>query len=307
MCPGRSNPMRPLLAALALVAMAAAPALAAGTTALEFLKLGVGARAAGMGEAFVSVADDASASYWNPAGVSGRSGQEVLFNHVEWFQDIRLENASYVWGNETQGIGISATVLHVGNLEERDASGTYLGDFRFFDNAIGLSYSRQIVPSIRVGVTGKFLREQIDRESAQTSALDAGVLVEIPATGFTLGASLANVGGGLKFIDQTDDLPTSFTVGGSYRVPGVLPYVGGSTLAMDVRKTRDADTSVRFGAEVGIAGIARYRVGYTTGIDGQDFGTGFGVNFERYRLDYAFVPSSFDLGDTHRFSLSLDF
>jgi hypothetical protein len=74
-----------------------------------------------------------------------------------------------------------------------------------------------------------------------------------------------------------------------------------------VRKPRDADTSVRMGAEFGIAGIAQYRIGWMDGIEGQDFGTGFGIRFEQYRLDYAFVPSSFELGDTHRFSLALGF
>lgn len=298
------------LACLAVVAGSAfvpAAARAAGTTALEFLKLGVGARAAGMGDAFVAVSDDASATYWNPAGVAGEPGSDLLLNHTEWFQDVRMENASFAWRGEGQGLGIAVTVLHVGNLEERDATGAYLGEFRFFDNAFAVTYAREILPSLRVGATGKYLREEIDRESATTTALDAGVLLDVPNTGLTLGAAVSNVGGGLKYIQQTDDLPTTLAVGGAYHLPGFLPYMGGATLALDVRKPKDADTSVRFGAEVGIAGMAHYRIGWAGGLDGQDVGTGFGVNFDHYRIDYAFVPSSFELGDTHRFSFNLGF
>jgi hypothetical protein len=51
----------------------------------EFLRLGAGARPLGMGGAFVALADDASAVYWNPAGLAGLSDREVLLMHSEQF------------------------------------------------------------------------------------------------------------------------------------------------------------------------------------------------------------------------------
>jgi hypothetical protein len=288
-------------------ALLASPAGAAGTTALEFLKLGIGARAAGMGDAFVSLADDASAAYWNPAGLCGLRGREFLFNHLEWFQDIRLENVTGAWGDETQGLGLSATLLHVGGLEERDSEGNYLGEFRFFDCALAASYAREIAPSLSAGVTGKFLMEQIDRERAQTVAADLGVLMEVPGSGLRLGAALTNLGPGLKFIQESEDLPLTISTGASYQVPELLPWLGGMTLAADLRRPRGAETSLCLGWEVGVAGIAHYRLGYSSGLDGHDIGSGFGLGFGHYRLDYAFVPSDFSLGDTHRFSLSLSY
>lgn len=299
----------PGAAAAAVVLAGGIHAPAAGTegTALEFLKIGIGARAAGMGDAFVSLADDASASYWNPAGIAGREGRQVLFTHSEWFEDVRLENASLAWGNDDQGLGLAATMLHVGGLEERDETGTFLGEFRFFDYSFGLSYARTVAPGLRLGGTGKLLMEQIDRERASTMAADVGALFQVPGTALQLGGALTNAGGGLKFDTVSEDLPMTVAVGASYQLPGLLPWMGGMTFAADLRKPRGADSSLKLGWEMGLGGVARYRLGYSSGMDSQDIGTGFGLDVANYHVDYAFVPSSFDLGDTHRFSLAWDF
>ncbi len=62
-----------------------------GTTAAQFLKIGVGARAVGMGGAQVGVTGDISSIYWNPAALSRMNiNSELMFNHVKWLADINL-------------------------------------------------------------------------------------------------------------------------------------------------------------------------------------------------------------------------
>ena len=105
---------RPFVAALAATLLLAVPAGAA-KFAGAFMEDGGGARALGMGGAFTAVADDPSAAFWNPAGLSGRVGRELLLMHSDRFGDLVYRDyASYVqpvsWsllGGEDAGFGLS--------------------------------------------------------------------------------------------------------------------------------------------------------------------------------------------------------
>ena len=64
-----------------------------GTTAAQFLKIGVGARAVGMGSAFAATADDITSIYWNPAGLAANLSNEAMFNHTNWIADVGVDLA----------------------------------------------------------------------------------------------------------------------------------------------------------------------------------------------------------------------
>jgi hypothetical protein len=91
----------------------------AGTAAAQFLKIGVGARSAAMGEAFAAVANDGSALFWNPAGLMQSDKNEALFSHLEWLVDVQHEFFGYVhhFGKQ-QAIGISFVALHTAEMQE---------------------------------------------------------------------------------------------------------------------------------------------------------------------------------------------
>src|SRR3989339_683754 len=117
----------------------------AGTTTGEFLRIGAGARPAGMGEAFASVADDVYSLYWNPAGLSKVTQKQALLAHTFWYEDVSHEYASYVHPlSDNKGTaGISVTYLsttyekRAGDTEEPDSNAS-IGDL-----AVGLSYGRK--------------------------------------------------------------------------------------------------------------------------------------------------------------------
>src|SRR5687768_8826049 len=89
----RRRPIGPFVIALALGLLAGRAA--AEPVGLLSLDLPVGPRATGMGSAFVSVADDPTAMYWNPAGLTRLGAPEkhfdILFQHNEWLSDMRQE------------------------------------------------------------------------------------------------------------------------------------------------------------------------------------------------------------------------
>ena len=62
-----------------------------GTSAAQFLKIGVGPRAEAMGQAYIAIANDAEALFYNPAGISQFEKNEVFFSNTQWVVDIQLE------------------------------------------------------------------------------------------------------------------------------------------------------------------------------------------------------------------------
>nr|HPI03422.1 UPF0164 family protein [Candidatus Goldiibacteriota bacterium] len=74
-----------------IIIPAAAFALGGGTSNADFLKIGVGARSSGMGEAFAAVADDANAAFWNPAGIAQADKWSFTLMHLMWFAGSNYE------------------------------------------------------------------------------------------------------------------------------------------------------------------------------------------------------------------------
>ncbi|MFH1283405.1 MAG: PorV/PorQ family protein [bacterium] len=280
----------------------------AGTSAAQFLKLGAGARATGMGEAYGAVADDASALYWNPAGMAQLDNIEVSLMHAEWVEDI-----SYEWGSVAVPaggagvIGLGVQYLSYGDMKELDTNGIEQGDFSPTDMAVNLGYGLKLTDSIFLGINAKYISCQI-KEKASTTAADVGLIKKFMDKKFSLGVAFQNIGGKMKFESEEDDLPLNFKIGSAYKINKSL------LLALDVNAPKDNETAVGLGAEYiqnisndfSVAG----RVGYNSrtkdveGLNGLSLGVG--GNIFGYMVDYSYVPLG-DIGDTHRISLGISF
>jgi len=280
----------------------AAHAAEPGETGLAFLKIGVGARAAGMGEAYVAVAQDPTATYWNPAGIANALGDEVHATHNEWISDVRYEYLAAVHGMKGHALGAHVALLHMGELEGRDTSGNFTGGFRAYDMSAGVTYARRVARPIEIGVTAKVLYEKIEEENATGFAGDVGVRYRTPVRGLTAAAALSNAGPEMKFVEDTFLLPVAFRIGAAYRTRAVLQ---GLVLASDVRIPNDSSAKGHFGLELLPHELFALRTGYKAGYDEESYSVGFGVQYREYQIDYAFAPfsSESELGDVHRFSV----
>lgn len=288
--------------AMLLATGPAAHAADPGETGLAFLKIGVGARAAAMGDAYVAVAQDPTATYWNPAGIANTPGDEIHASHNEWISDVRYEYLAAVHGMKGHAIGAHVGLLHMGELEGRDTSGNFTGGFRAYDLSAGVTYARRIARPIEVGVTAKVLYEKIDTQRATGFAGDLGVRYRTPIRGLTAATTLTNVGSEMKFIDDTFLLPVQFRIGAAYRTRALLK---GLILASDVRVPNDSSAKGHFGMELLPHDLFALRAGYKAGYDEESYSVGFGVLYHEYQIDYAFAPfsSESDLGDVHRMSI----
>jgi long-subunit fatty acid transport protein len=235
-----------LLAALTSLMLPLFSGLHAQTsTAVPFLMIAPGARASAMGESGVALADDAGATFWNPAGLAFQKGQELTLSHSNWlpqFQqsDLFYEYANYKVHMPSIGgtLGAAFTFLNLGEFERRDEANNYLGTFKSFELAVTASYGTRIDEDLAVGLGLRLIHSSLSQVKvaqeqgsgvATTVAGDLGLLYRpskfmLPFTDvdlgnhFGLGLSVSNIGPSVTYIDeqQSDPLPTTLRLGVSF-------------------------------------------------------------------------------------------
>jgi hypothetical protein len=248
------------LAAGAIVLLPAGTASAqnvskSGTTAGEFLQIGIGARATALGGAFVAAADDATALYWNPAGLSHLQQGEAIAAHSEWLADV---NFDYLGVSIPAGglgtFGVSLTMLNVPEMlvrteDRQEGTGE---TFDAADMAIGLSLGRAVTDRFSVGVTAKFVQQRIWHSTATGFAVDLGTQFRTDFFGgLTIGAALYNFGTDMRlngrdlrtFVDpdprqlgNNDRVPVNYELD-SWSLP-LNFQIGVSTLPINTRMHR---------------------------------------------------------------------
>ena len=298
-----------IAAALASSGLTANINQSAGTTSGEFLRIGAGARPAGMGEAYAAMASDVYSLYWNPAGLAQVRSSEILMAHTMWYLDVSHEYVAYVrpLGGNKGAVGVSVTYLMTtfekrnGDTEAADSSGN-VGDM-----AVGVSYGRTLIGGIGGGITAKYISSKLDTYNASAMAFDVGFKKALPFWNekITAGLAISNLGGSLKYIANPVAIGTIADLGlASKNVYKNL------SLALDVRTVLNgnSDPSFNAGGEYVFKCTDQItlspRFGFMTG--GSRLTAGFGFSWEGYQLDYAFSPHA-DLGTSNRISLSAKF
>ena len=284
-----------------------------GSSGLSFLRIGIGARPAGMGEAFVGVSGDISSIYYNPAGLADLKNSEITFMHNQFFQDISLEHFSLALKWKKNTLGFLFTLSQVSNLELREGpTSEPLGYFDAHDLAIGISLARKERENLSLGATLKLLYERIYSSSTTGYSIDGGFLFQINQN-WNFGFAISDLGQQMGYEEENFSLPTQYKLGVSYS-KNIKEINGNLMSTLDFVKMDD-NLKVRTGVEYNYKEICalrlgyqfNYRIGYKFGYNERGISLGFGVNYKIYSLDYAFVPYSSDLGNSHRFSLNLKF
>ncbi|MBA7519184.1 hypothetical protein ES705_11259 [subsurface metagenome] len=186
-----------------------------GTSSAQFLKISIG-RGAAMGEAFVALSDDASATFWNPSGLGTLTNREITFQHNEWIADIRHEYLSAVFPLGTFGtLGMSITALTMGKMEilTVDDPNTTLredtGTGRYFnaaDLALGISFGRMFTDRLAAGFGIKAVQQMIMDMSASGLAVDFGIIYNTGFKGLKIAAAMSNFGGDIRFAGRQLDI-----------------------------------------------------------------------------------------------------
>jgi len=226
-----------LLTTLALGLSFASRSYAVSEAAVLSLLISPGARAAGMGEAFVAVADDATATYWNPAGLAFQTGHEITLMHSNWLpslvSDMFYDFLAYRQNVDALSgvVGASITYFNMGEQTQTDETGpTPIGTFSSWEMAVALSYATKLSPNLGLGVNARYIHSALAPIGAgaekgkgvgSTFAADIGLLYHASfLKGLSLGFNLSNLGPKITYIDadQADPIPTNLKLGVSYKV-----------------------------------------------------------------------------------------
>jgi hypothetical protein len=310
-----------------------------GTTAAGFLAIDMGPRGTAMGGASVSVANDVSAMYWNPAGIARINRFEASFTNTKWIADLSLNFAGAVLPlGDVGNIGINATFLTMDEIERTTISQPE-GTGELFDvgsYAFGLSYARNLTNQFSIGVNAKYINERLYHSSATGFALDVGALFDTKFYGLMLGMSISNYGTKMQLdgrdmqvqhdIDvsvagndpninarlRTDlyDLPLIFRVGVSM---DILKGWSNSNfiISADALHPSDDVESINVGCEYVFNNLIALRVGYK-GFFAKDSEQGLnyggGVRYEigntKLKVDYSYISFGV-LSSVHMFSVGL--
>ncbi len=331
--------------ALAAACLALAPAGASaqsslggqrvGTSSGNFLRIGMGAKAVAMGEAFVAVADDPSALYWNPAGMAGFQSREVLFSHTSWLTDVNVEYLAFVapvprLADGVAGFQVAALWTELQETTELQPDGTGR-DFMYSDLLIGVGYARYFTDKFACGVNVKVLREDLASDvggGLVTAWLaDVGTMYHLGFRNMNFSVVITNFGpdldpdggyeritrsGGLPQAQDSDFIgfapPTAFKIGISSTVYETEELRGIGSLEMN-RPGDNAET-LKLGGELLYRNMAAVRLGYDTNADDMHLSGGLGLRIragERAgQVDYAFTHSE-SFGRIDRLSLSVAF
>lgn len=302
----------------------------------EFLKLGVGARALGMGGGpFVALADDASALYWNPAGLAHVERGEMLFMHAEQFGSL----ANHDFLGFTQPLGTSGRSSAVGAglirfgvdgiLITRDAFDDLNGNGRWDEGepirpdlfrtgsnteyGLLLSYAREVNDNLAVGGNVKLVRQGLLDNTSFGMGLDLGALLRLDG-GFTVGARLADATTTRISWDtgRRESIQPTLILGSAYsrgldRLGAVTAAVGLSS-SFDGRKEASQVSGGAWGSDLQ-AGLEYWyarSVALRLGMDAGNMTAGAGLRHRGLGADYAFLSHD-ELDDTHRVSASVRF
>jgi hypothetical protein len=264
----------------------------------NFLEIGVGARARGLGEAFSGLASGATATYWNPAGVGSIEQFDVAFSYLSLYDDFDIGH--YFAATALPLFGGAAAVSYIrltsGDMLRTDEANPGGGNqqegdtFSWSSQAIGVTYGRRLTDRLQIGLTGRAITEGMTQAKISWWGFDVGTIFNTGLYGLTLGAALLNVGGQAQYegallqtrvaTDQAFpfSIPiqykaTQYTLPTTFRFSLVSNLVGGADallspsgahdlkLAVDVNDATDTDMQSSVGMEYSFNRLVFLRAG----------------------------------------------
>jgi len=278
-----------------------------GGQAGAFLRLPVGARPAGMGNSFVSVADDVNALYYNPGGLY--QVEETLFGAM--FAVMSLDRSHYQasFVHKLDRFGTFAFLFNkfgVSDIDGRDSQGSPTSSFDDSELALSFGLGRKFFDHLGAGAAFKYVSHSLQDNKATGIGVDLGVhttlALEDPIlNAIRFGFSVSDLGAKLKWDTSSsheDDIPFTMRFGSGFDVTlrdiGLLVTLEGS-------RTNDETTEFHTGVETWLHRV----LGVRFGVQGNDLSFGVSVKYNRFRIDYALTGDELEEGATNKIGVQV--
>lgn len=310
-----------------------------GTSAAEFLRIPVGARASSMA-AYTANMNDASSMILNPSGLTSLGNSEVLVEITPWYLDMTHSFFGAAMPTNKGVVGVHVLSLNYGEFEETtaEAQGLTGRTFSAYSVSFGVSYARQLLPQFSIGGTAKVVHEQIAKSSASAIAFDIGTVYQTPFDDIRFGVSVTNFGSKLQMngndliissdpdesqsgnyepdallATQKFDLPLMLKVGLSW--DAVEQENMRLTLSVDGNNPTNNTQSLSIGGELALANeqvLLRAGLPYIGQEDKiETFSSGIGVRYRTSNglgLGFNYSYHGYDyLGDVNKLSVQIFF
>ena len=292
----------------------------AGTAGAAFLKIDGGSRPAGMGGAFVGLANDINAIFSNPAGLTTVQAHELTAMQNFAFADISNQSIGYaqregdlVWGASFLG-AFTEIERRIGPSDSPDST-VNVGGF-----AAGFSLAYPISPKISVGATAKAISQQLDLQDSFGGAIDVGAVWRGLDNRLGVGIAAQNLG----VLDAGEALPRNVRGGIAYRIRTPSSHTDDApaknlfAIVADINVPMiGAYPTFHIGAENWFYDLIAARIGYSVSKgenprNGVTVGIGIRRKGEdslksvRFQFDYALVPDA-EIGNAHRLAFITQF
>jgi hypothetical protein len=290
----------------------------------DFLRMGVGARAMAMGNAYSAVDGDVFSAYYNPAGLASLEGRQIGLSYRYMSMDRHFTHLAF--GSRIgPDAGFAFTWLGAGtdDIQGRDLSGNSTGNLKDSRNSFGVTFSKQAGPHISLGITPKVSLWNLGGENAKAFGFDLGVLVR-PTESLSAAFVLRDINSRFTWeskrwadvigdsdgqpMQKEDKFPVYYTLGLAWK-----PIKDKVVLSVMTESVQDNPTGFDFGASWAVNTIFTLRAGvynYSSS-EGLDYGSitgGFGLRVSQtIGFDYTFASDNIENDRIHLLSLVLTY
>lgn len=270
-----------------------------------YIRIGAGARPLGMGGAFTALSDDATASYWNAAGLGQIKDPQLALMYSSMSMDRMLNLATYA--QPLDGIGtFGASWLNYGvrDIDGRDMAGRPTGNFNDSENAFLLSFGKGLSPSLFIGSSFKYLYHKLASQQATGYGFDVGVMLKIGEK-IRIGGKIQDIASKIKWNtgSKTEEKFPIVTILGISITPQKIPV----KVSADVEKNANQNVGYHIGSEYWIIPSIAARAGFNRNHITAGGSVVIPISSVHLQLDYVFAPDALQQSPTHKMAMIVRF